>query len=286
MIDDIRKNDMDLNLLKVFVNVANKKSISMAASELKCAQSNVTSRIKQLEKNLGVELFFRVPKGVILTKEGEKLYPQALELIHKMQNCIDSISNNSVEISSLKIGSTDCNAAVRISPFLLKLHQDFPNMHLELFTGTTKDIYELLLDYKVDIAFISGEPTNDSLIVLKKFEEEIAILEPQKDDSPNVALTFKEGCVYDEFLKSYYQQKNIFVEKSLPFGNLETILSCIKVGMGKSLLPMSIVKKMGYDKDIKVTILPKDEAYIPTCLVCRADNIPKISDYLKSLQID
>ncbi|QEZ88220.1 LysR family transcriptional regulator [Aliarcobacter cibarius] len=277
---------MDLNLLKVFVNVANKKSISMAASELKCAQSNVTSRIKQLEKNLGVELFFRVPKGVILTKEGEKLYPQALELIHKIQNCIDSISNNSVEISSLKIGSTDCNAAVRISPFLLKLHQDFPNMHLELFTGTTKDIYELLLDYKVDIAFISGEPTNDSLIVLKKFEEEIAILEPQKDDSPNVALTFKEGCVYDEFLKSYYQQKNIFVEKSLPFGNLETILSCIKVGMGKSLLPMSIVKKMGYDKDIKVTILPKDEAYIPTCLVCRADNIPKISDYLKSLQID
>ena len=277
---------MDLNLLKVFVNVANKKSISMAASELKCAQSNVTSRIKQLEKNLGVELFFRVSKGVILTKEGEKLYPQALELIHKMQNCIDSISNNSVEISSLKIGSTDCNAAVRISPFLLKLHQDFPNMHLELFTGTTKDIYELLLDYKVDIAFISGEPTNDSLIVLKKFEEEIAILEPQKDDSPNVALTFKEGCVYDEFLKSYYQQKNIFVEKSLPFGNLETILSCIKVGMGKSLLPMSIVKKMGYDKDIKVTILPKDEAYIPTCLVCRADNIPKISDYLKSLQID
>jgi LysR family transcriptional regulator, cell division regulator len=286
MICDIRKNDMDLNLLKVFVNVANKKSISMAASELKCAQSNVTSRIKQLEKNLGVELFFRVPKGVILTKEGKKLYPQALELIHKMQNCIDSISNNSVEISSLKIGSTDCNAAVRISPFLLKLHQDFPNMHLELFTGTTKDIYELLLDYKVDIAFISGEPTNDSLIVLKKFEEEIAILEPQKDDSPNVALTFKEGCVYDEFLKSYYQQKNIFVEKSLPFGNLETILSCIKVGMGKSLLPMSIVKKMGYDKDIKVTILPKDEAYIPTCLVCRADNIPKISDYLKSLQID
>lgn len=277
---------MDLNLLKVFVNVANKKSISMATSELKCAQSNVTSRIKQLEKNLGVELFFRVPKGVILTKEGEKLYPQALELIHKMQNCIDSISNNSVEISSLKIGSTDCNAAVRISPFLLKLHQDFPNMHLELFTGTTKDIYELVLDYKVDIAFISGEPTNDSLIVLKKFEEEIAILEPQKDDSPNVALTFKEGCVYDEFLKSYYQQKNIFVEKSLPFGNLETILSCIKVGMGKSLLPMSIVKKMGYDKDIKVTILPKDEAYIPTCLVCRADNIPKISDYLKSLQID
>lgn len=275
---------MDLNLLKIFVSVASKKSISMAANELKCAQSNVTSRIKQLEKDLGVELFFRVPKGVILTKEGEKLYPQALELIHKMQSCIDSISNNR-QIGSLKIGSTDCNAAVRISPFLLKLHEDYPNLQLELFTGTTKDIYELILDYKVDIAFISGEPTNDSLMILKKFDEEIAILEPKNEESANVTLNFKEGCVYDEFLKNYYHKNNIEVEKSLSFGNLETILSCIKVGMGKSLMPMSIVKKMGYDNDIKITVLPKSEAYIPTCLVCRKDNIPKISDYLKELEI-
>lgn len=284
MIGDIRKNDMDLNLLKVFVSVANNKSISIAANELKCAQSNVTSRVKQLEKVLGLELFHRVPKGVILTSSGEKFYPQALEIIHKMESSIASLCEDK-QISSFKIGSTDCNAVVRISPFLLKLHEDFPKMQLELFTGTTKDIMQLILDYKVDIAFISGEPTNDSLMILKKFEEEIAILEPQEENSPNVALSFKDGCVYDEFLKNYYKEKNIYVEKTLPFGNLETILSCIKVGMGKTLLPTSIVKKMGYDKDIKITILPKDEANIPTCLICRKDNIPKISDYLKKMDI-
>lgn len=142
MIGDIRKNDMDLNLLKVFVSVANNKSISIAANELKCAQSNVTSRVKQLEKILTLELFHRVPKGVILTKSGEKFYPQAIELIHKMENCISSLTNEN-EINSLKIGSTDCNAVVRISPFLLKLHEDFPQMQLELFTGTTKVLLNL-----------------------------------------------------------------------------------------------------------------------------------------------
>ena len=76
---------MDLNLLRVFVSVANKKSISLASNELKCAQSNVTSRIKQLEKILGLELFYRVPKGVILTEQGERFYPKALEIIHKME---------------------------------------------------------------------------------------------------------------------------------------------------------------------------------------------------------
>ena len=284
MIGDIRENDMDMNLLKVFVSVANKKSISLASTELKCAQSNVTSRIKQLEKILGLELFYRVPKGVILTSSGERFYPQALEILHKMENAISSL-NQDEQMTHLKVGSTECNAVVRISPFLIQLHKDFPKMQLELFTGTTKDILQLILDYKIDIAFISGEPKNDSLMVLKKYEEEIAILEPQENNTPNVTLTFKEGCVYDEFLRDYYKQKEVHVEKSLTFGSLETILSCIKVGMGKSLLPTSIVKKMGYDKDIKITVLPKKEANIPTCLVCRKDSIPKISEYLKDMEL-
>ena len=275
---------MDMNLLKVFISVANKKSISLASNELKCAQSNVTSRIKQLEKILGLELFYRVPKGVILTSSGERFYPQALEILHKMENAISSL-NQDEQMTHLKVGSTECNAVVRISPFLIQLHKDFPKMQLELFTGTTKDILQLILDYKIDIAFISGEPKNDSLMVLKKYEEEIAILEPQENNTPNVTLTFKEGCVYDEFLRDYYKQKEVYVEKSLTFGSLETILSCIKVGMGKSLLPTSIVKKMGYDKDIKITVLPKKEANIPTCLVCRKDSIPKISEYLKDMEL-
>ncbi|MFY4765211.1 LysR family transcriptional regulator, partial [Aliarcobacter butzleri] len=72
--------------------------------------------------------------------------PQAIELIHKMENCISSITNEN-EINSLKIGSTDCIAVVRISPFLLKLHEDFPLMQLVLFTGTTNSVTQLILDY-------------------------------------------------------------------------------------------------------------------------------------------
>ena len=69
-----------------------------------------------------------------------------------------------------KIGSTDCNAVVRISPFLLKLHEDL-KMQLELLLELQKDIMQLILDYKVDIAFISGEPTNDSLMILKSLKK-------------------------------------------------------------------------------------------------------------------
>jgi LysR family transcriptional regulator, cell division regulator len=88
MIYDIRRSDMDSNLLKIFVAVANNQSISLGAQELGFAQSNVTSRIKQLEKNIGYTLFHRIPKGVKLTKEGEKLYPHAIDIVKKIQNTI------------------------------------------------------------------------------------------------------------------------------------------------------------------------------------------------------
>lgn len=270
---------MDSNLLKIFISVANNKSISLGANELGFAQSNVTSRIKQLEKSLECTLFHRVPKGVILTNEGEKLYKHAVEIVKKVEDTIADMRNIQHQ-KKLIVGSTDCNAAVRISSFLMQLHKDYPKMQLELLTGTTRDMIQLILNYKVDIAFVSGEPRQEELVVLKKYEEEIAILEAKDENTPNVILSFKEGCAYDEFLKDYYQKKGETVEKSLSFGSLETILACVKSGMGKTLLPTNLVEKLGFINDVKVTELDKKTAYIPTCLVCRKDYIPKISNYL------
>ena len=272
---------MDSSLLKVFVEVARENSITKAANKLNFAQSNVTSRIKQLEKSLGFALFHRVPKGVILSKEGEKLYPYAVEIVKKVELATFSMKNiNNQE--HLIIGSTESNATTRIVPFLVQLHSDFPNMSLELITNTTREITKELLDYKVDIAFISGVPKHSDLIVLNKVEEDIVVVEPKIGDAPNVFLSFKNGCAYNEFGQNYLKNSSNEDFKTLEFGNYEIILGCVKAGMGKSLLPMSIVKKHKYENDLKITALPKELANMPTCLVCRKDNIPKIEEYLEN----
>ena len=271
---------MDSSLLKVFVEVARENSITKAANKLNFAQSNVTSRIKQLEKSLGFALFHRVPKGVILSKEGEKLYPYAVEIVKKVELATFSMKNIDNQ-EHLIIGSTESNATTRIVPFLVQLHSDFPNMSLELITNTTREITKELLDYKVDIAFISGIPKHSDLIVLNKIDEEIVIVEPKTGDAPNVFLSFKNGCAYNEFGQTYLKNSSNEDFKTLEFGNYEIILGCVKAAMGKSLLPLSIVKKHKYENDLKITNPPKELANMPTCLVCRKDNIPKIESYLK-----
>ena len=275
---------MDSNLLKVFVNVANKKSISKAANSLKYAQSNVTSRIKQLEKNLGCKLFHRVPSGVILTHEGERLYPHAVEIISKIEFAILDMKDM-LKQEQLVVASTESHAVTRIVNFLLNLHNDFPNTQLELITNTTGEIKKMIMDYKVDIAFISGVPKEEELMVLNRVDEELVLVEPFDEMAPNVFLSFKKGCAYSGFAQDYLFEITQIEHKKLEFGSYETILGCVKAGMGKSILPISIVEKLRFENEVKISKLNKNAWDMPTCLVCRKDNIPKIVEYLKSVKL-
>ncbi len=275
---------MDSNLLKVFVTVANEKSISKAANILNFAQSNVTSRIKQLEKNLECKLFHRVPSGVVLSHEGDKLYAHAVEIVKKVEIATLDMKNM-LKQEQLIIASTESNAVIRIVDFLTTLHKDFPLMQLELITNTTKDVKKMLLEYKADIAFISGIPTEEEFLILNKIEEKMVLVEPKNQVIPNVFLSFKKGCAYSEFAQNYLFETTKVEHKKLEFGSYETILGCVKAGMGKTIIPFSIVEKLGYVNELNIIELKNSEFYeMPTCLICRKDYIPKISAYLKELK--
>ncbi len=273
---------MDSNLLKVFVAVSEKKSISLGAKKLKVTQTNVSLRIKQLEKNLGFELFHRVPKGVLLTKEGEKLLPLAIEIVEKVKEAQNQIRNIKKQ-DSLIIASTYSNTKMRLIPFLQKLNNDYPNTKLELVTNNTVNIKKMLLEYKVDVAFINKEPELEELTLLKRFENELLYVESKKKNSSNTIIGHEDICAFFNGLKKYYEHLGITDYEILELANFEVILACVELGMGSTLLPKSIIKKYGYLSKVKTTKIDKKIVDIPTCLVCRKDNIPKISNYLKEI---
>ncbi len=277
---------MDSNLLKIFIAVTKSKSFTLGAKKLKVTQANVTLRIKQLEKQLGHKLFHRVPKGVILTKEGEKLFPLACELEKKFKEVQMQMKNINLQ-ETLVVASTHSNASKRLIPFLKNLNTDFPNIELKLVIKTKLPIIRLLLDYKIDIGFINHVPKNKDILVLKKFHNELLFLE-KKDTKiqNNTILAYEENCAYHNAMKTYYEHINIYDCDLIEIADFEVILSCIELGMGRAIIPRIIVEKYGYIDKLKTTVVDKNILEIPTCLVCRKDNIPKISEYLKNINID
>lgn len=271
---------MDTNLLNIFITVAKMKSITLGAQKLKVTQTNVTLRIKQLEKNLGFEVFHRIPKGVLLTKEGEKLLPLAKDIVSKVNEVEKKVKNIKKE-DSIIIASTFSNAAMRLVPFLKKLNNDFPNMKLEVVTNNTIPIKKMLLEYKIDIAFINHEPEENELMLLNKFDNELLFIESKNETPNNVLIAHESSCAFFIGLKKYYNHLDKKDYETIELADFELILAAVEIGLGKSLLPKSIVEKFGYLKKLKITPIDKKIVDIPTCLVCRTDNIPKIYKYLK-----
>ena len=274
-------NNMESALLKVFVAVANKKSISLGASILNFTQSNVTLRIKQLEKNLGYLLFHRVPSGVILTKEGEKLYPLAVEIVKKVEEAELKMKNISHQ-EILRIGSGQANVALRLLPFIEKLNKKYPNMELELYANANPQILEKLLDYKLDIAFITGEPNHKDLIVLNKFDDDLYLVESNNKKSANCLIGYKKDSSHYKFLVEYFIQNNNADFKTIFIENYEVMLGCVKAGMGMAYVSKNIIDKYNYTNELKLTKIPNEPL---THLICRKDFIPMIGDYLKKIKL-
>ncbi|MBP9612210.1 MAG: LysR family transcriptional regulator [Sulfurospirillum sp.] len=276
---------MDSTLLKIFVAVAQHKSISLGAQELHFTQSNVTLRIKQLEKNLGYALFHRVPKGVILTYEGEKLYPYALEIVAKVEEAIRQMKNMTHQ-KLLRIGTSQANAIIRLLPFLEKLNADFPPMHIELYANGTPPVIEALLDYKVDIAFVTGNPHHKDIMVLNRFNDDLYMVESKHKQSQNTIIGYREKSTHFQYFKSYCEAMGNSEYKTIILENYEVMLGCAKAGMGRAFLSKIIVDKYGYTDDLNLIKLEQKECDLETHLICRKDYVPIIGEYLKALNLD
>ena len=275
---------MESSLLKVFVAVANKKSISLGAQDLGVTQSNVTHRIKQLEKVVGYLLFHRVPKGVILTKEGEKLYPFAMDIVKKTEEAELQMKNISHQ-ELLRIGTSQANAAVRLLEFCEKLNKKYPDMKIEISTNGTPTVIADLLDYKIDIGFVAGNPNHDEIIILNKFDDDLYFIESKTKETPNCLIGYRENSTHFLYLQEYMKKQGNSNFKTMIIQNYDVMQGFVKAGFGKAFLSKALIDKYGYSNDFQLKKIENADEDLATYLICRKDYMPMISNYLRKIKL-
>lgn len=271
---------MDSSLLKVFVAVTKRKSISLGAKDLGVTQSNVTHRIKQLEKVLGYSLFHRVPKGVILTKEGEKLYPFAIDIVKKVQEAKLQMKNVSHQ-ELLRIGTSQANAAIRLLDFCKKLNKKYPDMKIEISTNGTPSVTDDLLNYKIDIGFVAGDTNHKDIEVLNTFDDDLYLIESKTKKSPNTLIGYRENSTHFLYLQEYMKSIGNSDFKTMIIQNYDVMQGFVKAGFGKAFLSKALIDKYNYTDDFVLTKIENADKDLATHLVCRKDYKPMISSYLK-----
>ncbi|WLQ14982.1 LysR family transcriptional regulator [Hahella aquimaris] len=265
---------MELVALRTFLAVVEEGGILAAASRLNTVQSNVTTRIRRLEKELEVQLFFRKGRGLELAPAGRVLQKHAQEILQMAQQTAAAVRSAGEATGELRIGTMETFAAVRLPSALKKVRSRHPGLDLQVQTATSADLIERVLSHKLDCAFIGGPLDHPMLIAEPVLREELVLVTAKGEgDLQEPLILFREGCVYRARALAWQRECGHQIASVMELGTLEGILGCVAVGLGCTLMPRRVVEQSPYARELAVSELPEHIAHTPTLMI-RYRDIP------------
>src|SRR3990172_2061839 len=268
--------NIDLTALEIFKTVAEQGSITKAAIRLHRVPSNVTTRVKQLEERLGAKLFLRGNRRLVLSAEGKRLLGYADRLLH-LSSEAQAALRNGLPTGVFQIGALESTAATRLPPILSRYHRSYPEVRLELVTGTTGALIAKVLNREVEAAFIAEPFTADDLEGDPVFCEELVLITPKSfrkiktptDIGRTTLIAFATGCSYRRRLEAWLGSARVVPERVMEFGSYHAIVLCVAAGAGIAIVPRSVLRVSLGQRDVKAYRLPEAVAKARTCLVWR-----------------
>jgi DNA-binding transcriptional LysR family regulator len=267
---------MDLTELRIFKAVAEQGGITKAAASLHRVQSNVTTRVKQLEERLGTQLFHRQGRRLVLSSEGKVLLDYAERMLRLSAEAQAALKGHGPH-GAFRLGALESTAATRLPPLLARYHKRHPAVRLELSTGTSGALVDRLLRGEIEAAFVAEPFPAKNLETVHAFSEELVLITPKthapvaspKDVDRRVILAFTTGCSYRRRLEAWLGRSSIVAERIMEYGSYHAITACVAAGVGVALVPKSVLRATGIEGQVALHALPPKVAHARTMLVWR-----------------
>jgi DNA-binding transcriptional LysR family regulator len=281
---------MDLTALEIFKTVVEQGGVNKAAARLHRVPSNVTTRVKQLEHQLGIKLFVREGRKLTVSAEGKLLLTYANELLRLSSEATTALRNGKPR-GKLRIGALESTSAARLPPVLSKYHLLYPDVSIELVTGTSGALVSRVHDQDVEAAFVAEPFTTKGLESQLAFVEDVVLITPKScprvrtpDDIGNLTvIAFSNGCSYRRRLEGWLGSAKIVPGRVMEFQSYHAIIACVAAGSGVAVVPRSVIGMTNAADGVVVSRLPAEVAKAKTQLVWRSDYHSVALEALKRL---
>ena len=245
---------MNTELLRTFLEVAKTRHFGHAAENLYMTQSAVSSRIKQLEETLGVDVFTRDRNNILLTPAGERLLPHAENLITSWQLAVQEVGVPKKQNLQLSLGGTSNLWDTFLQSVLPKLALEFPNLYIRTEINHPQHLIRSLLGSRLDVLAVLDAPTNTDIESKIIGQLELVMVcntaNQMLEDVPSFGYIFVDwGTAFN------LQQARLFTEPVAPILHTEQshiALEFILSHRGAAYLPRALVKPYLIEKHLFV----------------------------------
>ncbi|ENA3459603.1 LysR family transcriptional regulator [Yersinia enterocolitica] len=284
---------MDLTQLRMFCCVAETGSVARAAEQMHRVPSNLTTRLRQLEIELGADLFIREKQRLRLSPMGHNFLCYANRILALSEEAM-SITHAGEPAGNFPLGSMESTAATRLPNLLAAYHQRYPKVSLSLTTGTSGEIIEQVRAGTLATALVDGPVQHDELHGCRSFEERLVIIScldhlpinQARDAVDETLFAFRPSCSYRLRLESWFRQAGCLAGHIMEIQSYHAMLACVASGAGLALIPHSVLALLPGHERVKVHHLPPDIAETATWLIWRKDAFSPNVRALKELIIE
>ena len=240
---------MELRQLTIFRVAATHLSFSRAAVELNYVQSNVTAQIQVLEEELGIRLFDRLGRRVVLTDAGRQLLRYADQILGLVDEAKIAVATGQEPAGTIVLAAPETLCTYRLPPLLTRFRKQFPRVQVLFQPTQVSDLQRSVSEGVVDVAFMLDAPLHAVDLVIEPLVREpllvvalphhhlVGAAKVKTADLQGEPVILVEGCTYRTWFKRTLNAAGIYPSLNLAMNSVEAIKQCVMVGMGITILP-------------------------------------------------
>lgn len=247
---------MEIRQLKAFLIIAETGTFTAAAARVHVTQAAISMQIRQLEKEVGAQLFVRTPRRVILTEAGEKLLTRAYAMMRDHDAALEEIAElTGAERGRLRIGSASARVSSDQLPRILReLRKSHSGAELLVVSGTSEELVQKILAGELDAAFVSL-PVEARGIQTRLLIEDylVAVASPRhklaKQKVVSAYALAGEKLILGErggntrrLIDQFFSQAGVTLNVAMELSRLAAIKRMVEEDMGVAIVPLQSVR--------------------------------------------
>jgi len=245
---------MEINPLRYFAEVAKTANFTRAAENCHVAQPALSQQIKRLETLLGFKLFKRLPRGAILTSEGESLLPYVMKVLNAVQEAADVAAGlHGVSRGTVKIVSPPSACVYVLPPKLAAFKRDHPRIDIVLEEKISTDIPKLVLAGVFDLGVTQAQHAIPNMTRALIHEENLLLAVPgnhpladkQELDLMQAAgepfVCTKPDTEFRNLAVDLCRRAGFEMHAAFEADHFDSLQAYCAVGMGVAIIPQSVV---------------------------------------------
>ena len=255
---------MNIRKLEIFYRTAKCLNMSQVAKDMYISQPSISQCISEIESEVDAKLFDRIGKKLYLTHEGQIFYEYTRRILNIYEEGINVIRSSKSNKGKLVIGAST-TIGTYIMPYIIhKFNQKEKDIEISMIIDNKQNIEELILNNKVDIAFIEGTVNSKEIILKDIWTDELVFISSInhewngkkyldiEDLKNNKFIIREDGSGTRERFEELLEDKEIKFDSYIELSNIEAILNYVKLNIGVSCVPYMSVLSEENSKSINV----------------------------------